>query len=161
MTHFLKKSSLRVWTISLQTCLIGLFLPVTAIAQITPAYAPPAVAFKKHVVVARETFAAEAGREILNQGGNAIDATVATALALAVTHPPAGNLGGGGFIVFYSAELGKSTSFDFREKAPLAASSNFSVVKNLKPAQKSPRISPKPTASQTSQPQSKPSPSLT
>ena len=125
MTHFLQKSSHRVWVKSLQACLIGLFLPVAAIAQSTPAYAPPAVAFKKHVVVARETFAAEAGREILNQGGNAIDAAVATALALAVTHPPAGNLGGGGFIVFYSAELGKSTSFDFREKAPLAASSKM------------------------------------
>src|SRR5690606_38466582 len=56
----------------------------------------------------------------LRKGGNAIDAAVATAFALAVTWPSAGNIGGGGFIVYRSAD-GKVTSFDFREKAPLAA----------------------------------------
>ncbi len=97
-----------------------------------PKLPAPAIAFSRHVVVARETFAAEAGREILNQGGNAMDAAVATALALAVTHPPAGNLGGGGFIVFYQADRGKATTFDFREMAPQAASAKMYVNKSGK-----------------------------
>lgn len=81
--------------------------------------------YSRHAVVAREPFAAEAGREIMNKGGNAVDAAVATALALAVTHPPAGNLGGGGFIVLYKADEQKATTFDFREKAPAASSSDM------------------------------------
>ncbi len=75
---------------------------------------------KNGMVVSDHQLASEAGVEILKQGGNAIDATVATALALAVTHPEAGNIGGGGFIVFMKPE-GEVTTFDFREKAPLAA----------------------------------------
>ena len=98
-----------------------LFSATSAPAQF--ATQPAAVtAYQKHAVVAREPFAAEAGRAILNAGGNAIDAAVATALALQVTHPPAGNIGGGGFIVHYSEKEKKATTFDFREKAPAAAS---------------------------------------
>lgn len=70
------------------------------------------------MVVSDNQIASEVGAEILEQGGNAMDATVATALALAVVHPQAGNIGGGGFIVYLDAE-GFSTTFDFREKAPL------------------------------------------
>lgn len=88
--------------------------------------------YSKHVVVAREPFAAHAGREILNKGGNAVDAAVATALALAVTHPPAGNLGGGGFIVLYKADEQKATTFDFREKAPAASTSDMYLTERGK-----------------------------
>lgn len=72
------------------------------------------------MVVSSHYLASEAGNKILEQGGNAIDATVATAFALAVTLPSAGNLGGGGFIVYHGSD-GDKTTFNFREKAPLAA----------------------------------------
>jgi gamma-glutamyltranspeptidase/glutathione hydrolase len=76
------------------------------------------------IVVSANKIASEVGRDVLKKGGNVIDATVATAFALAVVHPTAGNIGGGGFIVFMDSE-GKVTSFDFREKAPLAATSDM------------------------------------
>ncbi|MFT5779543.1 MAG: gamma-glutamyltranspeptidase/glutathione hydrolase [Crocinitomicaceae bacterium] len=72
------------------------------------------------MVVSDNVLASEIGIEILKQGGNAIDATIATAFALAVVHPAAGNIGGGGFIVFMDS-TGEVTTIDFREKAPLAA----------------------------------------
>jgi gamma-glutamyltranspeptidase/glutathione hydrolase len=77
--------------------------------------------YGKHgMVVSASMIASEVGRDVLKRGGNAIDAAVATAFALAVTWPTAGNIGGGGFIV-YADKDGKATTFDFREKAPLAA----------------------------------------
>ncbi len=81
------------------------------------------------MVVSDNQIASEVGAEILEQGGNAMDATVATALALAVVHPQAGNIGGGGFIVYLDAE-GSSTTFDFREKAPLAATEDMFMDEN-------------------------------
>ena len=73
------------------------------------------------MVVSDHHLASKVGVAILEKGGNAIDASIATAFALAVTHPQAGNIGGGGFLVFRNAE-NKVTTIDFREKAPLAAS---------------------------------------
>ena len=76
------------------------------------------------MVVSSSKVASEVGIEILKKGGNAIDASVATAFALAVTHPTAGNIGGGGFLVFMDSS-GTTTTIDFREKAPLKASSDM------------------------------------
>lgn len=75
----------------------------------------------KHGMVATSSaLASEVGVEILRKGGNAVDAAVATAFSLAVTWPSAGNIGGGGFLVYHGTD-GYATTFDFREKAPLAA----------------------------------------
>ncbi|WP_091869881.1 gamma-glutamyltransferase [Pricia antarctica] len=75
---------------------------------------------KQGMVVSDNALASQVGIDILKKGGNAIDAAVATAFALAVVHPQAGNIGGGGFIVFMDSS-GKTTTIDFREKAPLLA----------------------------------------
>ncbi len=76
------------------------------------------------MVVSRERHATEAGLKILQAGGNAIDAAVAVGFALAVTHPSAGNIGGGGFMLVRLAD-GRTTFIDFRERAPGAASRNM------------------------------------
>jgi gamma-glutamyltranspeptidase/glutathione hydrolase len=76
---------------------------------------------RKAMVVAQEPVAADIGVKVLRSGGNAIDAAVAVAFALAVTHPSAGNIGGGGFILARFAG-GRTTFIDFRERAPQAAS---------------------------------------
>jgi gamma-glutamyltranspeptidase/glutathione hydrolase len=72
---------------------------------------------KNGLVVCTSAPACDAGADILARGGNAVDAAVATAFALAVTHPSAGNIGGGGFMIVRTPS-GKATSFDYREKAP-------------------------------------------
>ena len=73
------------------------------------------------MVVAQEQIAAEVGRDILKAGGNAADAGVAVAFALAVTLPRAGNLGGGGFMIVHDAETGETKAIDYREMAPMSA----------------------------------------
>jgi gamma-glutamyltranspeptidase/glutathione hydrolase len=72
---------------------------------------------KQGLVITQSDIASEIGFQVIRNGGNAVDAAVATALAMAVTHPTAGNIGGGGFIVYRSA-AGDATTFDFREMAP-------------------------------------------
>ncbi len=84
---------------------------------------------REGTVVSSSQIASTVGREILQQGGNAIDASIATAFALAVTHPAAGNIGGGGFMVYMDAE-GTATTIDFREKAPLAATRDMYLDEN-------------------------------
>ncbi len=76
------------------------------------------------MVVSVHHLAADAGVEIMREGGNAVDAAVATGFALAVVHPAAGNIGGGGFMLIRMHD-GKSTFIDYREKAPLAATANM------------------------------------
>ena len=76
------------------------------------------------MVVSARAEASQIGVSILKKGGNAFDAMIATELALAVAYPFAGNIGGGGFMVYRTNE-GKTGALDYREKAPLAASKNM------------------------------------
>ena len=73
------------------------------------------------MVITQSDIASQVGFQVIKNGGNAIDAAVATALAMAVTHPTAGNIGGGGFIVYRPA-TGEPMSFDFREVGPARSS---------------------------------------
>lgn len=80
--------------------------------------------YQNGMVVCAYPDAAKVGVEILKKGGNAVDAAVAVQFALAVVHPQAGNLGGGGFMVLRSAK-GEANTLDFREKAPALATTNM------------------------------------
>ncbi len=77
---------------------------------------------KGGMVSTQEAVAAQVGADILGRGGNAVDAAVATGFALAVTHPQAGNLGGGGFMLVHMGETDVTIAIDFREMAPSRAS---------------------------------------
>jgi gamma-glutamyltranspeptidase/glutathione hydrolase len=103
----------------------ALFIPAFAAAQQVTVSAIPyrneqPVRALHAMVVSVHHLASDAGLEILRSGGNAVDSAVATGFALAVVHPEAGNLGGGGFLLLRSHD-GKATFIDFREKAPLQA----------------------------------------
>lgn len=89
----------------------------------------PPVKAKHGMVVSSERHASEVGVQILRNGGNAVDAAIATGFALAVTHPSAGNIGGGGFMIVYTAK-GEITAFNFREKAPAAAHAKMYLDEN-------------------------------
>src|SRR5437764_11535005 len=99
----------------------ALFAMMTLAVQPAPAMRQPAaegIPSKDGMVVCTSAPASDAGASILAKGGNAVDAAVATAFALAVTHPSAGNIGGGGFMVYRPAK-GDPMTVDYREKAPL------------------------------------------
>jgi gamma-glutamyltranspeptidase/glutathione hydrolase len=83
---------------------------------------------EKAMVVSARVEASKIGSDILEKGGNAYDAMVGTQLALAVVYPVAGNIGGGGFMV-YRANDGKTGALDFREKAPLTAEKDMYLDK--------------------------------
>ena len=100
----------------------GLFLLIALFGSTNLlAIAPEAEFDPDGMVASRSALASQVGAEILREGGNAIDAAVATGFALAVTHPSAGNLAGGGFMVIRLAD-GTVISNDHRERAPIAAS---------------------------------------
>ena len=109
--------------------LVGIVLGMT---RARPARAEAPV-FSRHAVVAQEGNAAEAGREILRAGGNAVDAAIGTAFALAVTLPEAGNLGGGGFLVAYLPDRKEVVTVDFREMAPQSATPTMYLGPDGKP----------------------------
>ena len=94
-----------------------LALPLAAWAQAPEIGRAQAVTAEHGMVVAQEATAARIGVDILKQGGNAVDAAVATGFAMAVTYPRAGNIGGGGFMVIHRAD-GEDVAIDYRETAP-------------------------------------------
>jgi len=117
----------RVSRFALLTCAVA--VSSLLIAQETAPAALPyrgeqPVRAQHGMVVSVHHLAADAGLGILEEGGNAVDAAVATGFALAVVHPAAGNLGGGGFMLIRE-HTGKTIFLDYREKAPLAATENM------------------------------------
>jgi gamma-glutamyltranspeptidase/glutathione hydrolase len=102
-------------------------------------YMPPAadsvrgIAAEFGMVVAQEKLAARIGADILRQGGNAVDAAVATGFAMAVTYPRAGNIGGGGFMVIHLADRNEAIAIDYRETAPAATTRDLFLNAEGKP----------------------------
>lgn len=92
-----------------------------------------AVTGKEYMVVSARPEASKAGAEILEAGGNAIDAAIAVQMALNVTEPQASGIGGGGFLLYYDAKTGKVTAYDGRETAPKHANSTMFLDKNGEP----------------------------
>src|ERR1700750_438621 len=113
--------------------LVGaLILPAHGQERGRSVYTPPALdtvhaTFAEHgMVVAQEKIAARIGADILRQGGNAVDAAVATGFAMAVTYPRAGNIGGGGFMVIHLAAHNEDIAIDYRETAPARSTRDMS-----------------------------------
>ncbi len=101
----------------------------TPMATIAFAASREPVRARHGVVASTNEVASQVGVDIMKRGGNAVDAAIAVAFALAVTHPAAGNLGGGGFMMIRLAD-GRTTAIDYREMAPAAATRNIYLDKN-------------------------------
>src|SRR5215217_9064227 len=106
---------------------IVLLLVVSLNVPLTIAREP--VRARHGMVASTNEVASQVGVEIMKRGGNAVDAAIAVAFALAVTHPAAGNLGGGGFMMIRLKD-GRTTAIDYREMAPAAAHRNVYLDKN-------------------------------
>lgn len=111
--------------------LVACFLPTTIAGSYarpgpTPGRSNEPVRGRHAMVATQSRSASQAGLDVLKRGGNAIDASVAIALTLAVSFPEAGNIGGGGFMMIRLAD-GRSTAIDYRETAPTGAGKNLFV----------------------------------
>src|SRR6202171_3301742 len=113
--------------------------PAAAQEQGRGFYTPPAadaihaVVAEHGMVVAQEKIAARIGADVLKQGGNAVDAAVATGFAMAVTYPRAGNIGGGGFMVIHSKDREEDITIDYREPGPAAMTPDIFLGSDGKP----------------------------
>ncbi len=110
--------------ISLLTILL-----TSAVSSLDAASRPP-VRARHGMVVSTSPEATRVGLEILQAGGNAVDAAVAVGFALAVVHPQAGNIGGGGFMVIHGADSGEETTIDYSETAPAGAGRDMYLDEN-------------------------------
>jgi gamma-glutamyltranspeptidase/glutathione hydrolase len=109
--------------------LIGSLLAVSFGSVTTFAASREPVRARHGIVASTNEIASKVGVDIMKRGGNAVDAAIAVAFALAVTHPAAGNLGGGGFMMIRLKD-GRTTAIDYREMAPAAATRNIYLDKN-------------------------------
>jgi gamma-glutamyltranspeptidase/glutathione hydrolase len=101
--------------------LVGVFVAQSpALAQPAEVAPPTSVVARRGMVASQEARATRIGVEVLEKGGNAVDAAVAVGFALAVTYPRAGNIGGGGFMVIHRAGRREAVAIDYRETAPQA-----------------------------------------
>ena len=127
------------WRRVAATLVLAFACGATALAQERRSYSPPdlstvrATTAEHGLVVAQERLAAQVGADILRQGGNAVDAAVATGFALAVTYPRAGNIGGGGFMVIHSTARNEAVAIDYRETAPAAITRDIFLGPDGKP----------------------------
>jgi gamma-glutamyltranspeptidase / glutathione hydrolase len=108
----------------MRTRLVAVLLAVSATFAAPAAAQQQPTRARDGMVVSQNELASQAGARVLREGGTAVDAAVATAFVLAVTHPTAGNIGGGGFIVFRPAS-GSPEAYDFREMAPASATATM------------------------------------
>lgn len=124
----------------LASVLVFLVAVPAAVAQVNPSWplrdSARVVLGQRGVVVSGHPLASAIGRDVLREGGNAIDATVAVGLALAVVHPEAGNIGGGGFMLIRKAD-GRVAALDYRETAPAGATRDMFVGPDGSPTDRS------------------------
>src|SRR6266478_2558807 len=129
----------RRWILVTILLVVAYCVPAAAQEQRRGFYTPAAsdaihaVVAEHGMVVAQEKIAAHIGADILRQGGNAVDAAVATGFALAVTYPRAGNIGGGGFMIIHSADRHADVAIDYRETAPGATTRDIFLGSDGKP----------------------------
>src|SRR5882762_189972 len=129
----LSKTFRSITTASVALILIASLLTVSLGSITTHAASREPVRARHGIVASTNEVASNVGVDIMRSGGNAVDAAIATAFALAVTHPAAGNLGGGGFLVAFKAETKQVVTIDFRETAPLASTPRIYLGANGKP----------------------------
>src|SRR5918912_4275301 len=108
-----------------------LLILLLSVTSVVPVAAREPVRGRHGMVASTNEVASRVGVEIMKRGGNAVDAAIAVAFALQVTHPAAGNLGGGGFMMI-RLKNGRTTAIDYREMAPAAAHRDVYLDKNGK-----------------------------
>src|SRR5258707_9616477 len=127
----LSKTFRSITTASVALILIASLLTVSLGSITTHAASREPVRARHGIVASTNEVASNVGVDIMKRGGNAVDAAIAVAFALAVTHPAAGNLGGGGFMMIRLKD-GRTTAIDYREMAPAAATHNIYLDKDGK-----------------------------
>src|ERR1044072_7944128 len=125
----LRFRALRLFVTAVLIAGLAPVIPLRVMTPATHAASRDPVRAAHGMVASTNEVASQVGVDIMKRGGNAIDAAIAVAFALAVTHPAAGNLGGGGFMMIRLKD-GRTTAIDYREMAPAAASRNVYLDKN-------------------------------